>query len=187
MKLVVGLGNPTNDYINTRHNMGFMFVDKYLESKNLNVNYKQKFNANYVENVINGEKVIFIKPLTYMNNSGVAVRSFVNFYKISSEDILVISDDLDLELGKFRFRNKGSSGGHNGLKSIIENLGTESFKRLRIGISNDKRDVISYVLSKFSKKELEVIDDLFIILVKALDDYFTLDFTTLMSQYNRRR
>ena len=186
MKLVVGLGNKGKEYENTRHNMGFMLVDRYLQYKNITDKFKEKFNAMYIETTINNEKVIFIKPMTYMNNSGIAVRSFVDFYKLNSEDILVISDDLDLDLGKFRLRRNGSSGGHNGLKSIISHLGTDNFKRLRIGISNDKDDVINYVLSKFSKKELNEIDTMFDTLVDVLDDYFVMDFTSLMSKYNRK-
>ena len=186
MKLVVGLGNKGREYENTRHNMGFMLVDRYLQYKNITDKFKEKFNAMYIETTINNEKVIFIKPMTYMNNSGIAVRAFVDFYKLNSEDILVISDDLDLDLGKFRLRRNGSSGGHNGLKSIISQLGTDNFKRLRIGISNDKDDVINYVLSKFSKRELNEIDTMFDTLVNVLDDYFVMDFTSLMSKYNRK-
>ena len=186
MKLIVGLGNIGKEYENTRHNMGFMLVDRYLEYKNIPLKFKEKLNAMYVETTINNEKVIFIKPTTYMNNSGMAVRAFVDFYKLNVEDILVISDDLDLDLGKFRLRRNGSSGGHNGLKSIISHLGTDGFKRLRIGISNDKDDVINYVLSKFSKKELNEIDTMFDTLVDVLDDYFVMDFTSLMSKYNRK-
>ena len=186
MKLVVGLGNKGREYENTRHNMGFMLVDRYLQYKNITDKFKEKFNAMYIETTINNEKVIFIKPMTYMNNSGIAVRAFLDFYKLNSEDILVISDDLDLDLGKFRLRRNGSSGGHNGLKSIISHLGTDNFKRLRIGISNDKDDVINYVLSKFSKKELNEIDTIFDTLVDVLDDYFVMDFTSLMSKYNRK-
>lgn len=186
MKLVVGLGNKGKEYENTRHNMGFMLIDRYLQYKNITDKFKEKFNAMYIETTINNEKVIFIKPMTYMNNSGIAVRAFVDFYKLNSEDVLVISDDLDLDLGKFRLRRNGSSGGHNGLKSIISHLGTDNFKRLRIGISNDKDDVINYVLSKFSKKELNDIDTMFDTLVDVLDDYFVMDFTSLMSKYNRK-
>ena len=186
MKLIVGLGNVGKEYENTRHNMGFMLVDRYLEYKNIPLKFKEKFNAMYVETTINNEKVIFIKPTTYMNNSGIAVRAFLDFYKLDVQDVLVISDDLDLDLGKFRLRRNGSSGGHNGLKSIISHLGTDGFKRLRIGISNDKDDVINYVLSKFSKKELNEIDTMFGTLVNVLDDYFVMDFTSLMSKYNRK-
>ena len=186
MKLVVGLGNKGREYENTRHNMGFMLVDRYLQYKNITDKFKEKFNAIYIETTINNEKVIFIKPMTYMNNSGIAVRAFIDFYKLNSEDILVISDDLDLDLGKFRLRRNGSSGGHNGLKSIISHLGTDNFKRLRIGISNDEDDVINYVLSKFSKKELNEIDTMFDTLVDVLDDYFLMGFTSLMSKYNRK-
>ena len=186
MKLIVGLGNIGKEYENTRHNMGFILVDRYLQYKNITDKFKEKFNAMYVETTINNEKVIFIKPTTYMNNSGIAVRAFLDFYKLNSEDILVISDDLDLDLGKFRLRRNGSSGGHNGLKSIISHLGTDGFKRLRIGISNDKDDVINYVLSKFSKKELNEMETMFDTLVNVLDDYFAMDFTSLMSKYNRK-
>ena len=186
MKLVVGLGNKGREYENTRHNMGFMVVDRYLQYKNITNKFKEKFNAMYIETTINNEKVIFIKPTTYMNNSGIAVRAFLDFYKLDVQDVLVISDDLDLDLGKFRLRRNGSSGGHNGLKSIISHLGTDGFKRLRIGISNDKDDVINYVLSKFSKKELNEIDTMFDTLVDVLDDYFVMDFTSLMSKYNRK-
>ena len=186
MKLVVGLGNKGREYENTRHNMGFMLIDRYLQYKNITDKFKEKFNAIYIETTINNEKVIFIKPMTYMNNSGIAVRAFVDFYKLNSEDILVISDDLDLDLGKFRLRRNGSSGGHNGLKSIISHLGNDNFKRLRIGISNDKDDVINYVLSKFSKKELNEIDTMFDTIALVLDDYFVMDFTSLMSKYNRK-
>ena len=186
MKLIVGLGNVGKEYENTRHNMGFMLVDRYLEYKNIPLKFKEKFNSMYVETTINNEKVIFIKPTTYMNNSGIAVRAFLDFYKLDVQDVLVISDDLDLDLGKFRLRRNGSSGGHNGLKSIISHLGTDGFKRLRIGISNDKDDVINYVLSKFSKKELNEIDTMFDTLVNVLDDYFVMDFTSLMSKYNRK-
>ena len=186
MKLIVGLGNIGEEYENTRHNMGFMLVDRYLEYKNIPLKFKEKLNAMYVETTINNEKVIFIKPTTYMNNSGMAVRAFLDFYKLDVQDILVISDDLDLDLGKFRLRRNGSSGGHNGLKSIISHLNSDDFKRLRIGISNDKDDVINYVLSKFSKKELNEIDTMYDTLVKVLDDYFVMDFTSLMSKYNRK-
>ena len=186
MLIIAGLGNPGKEYENTRHNMGFMLVDRYLEYKNIPLKFKEKFNAMYVETTINNEKVIFIKPNTYMNNSGIAVRAFLAFYKLNSEDVLVISDDLDLDLGKFRLRRNGSSGGHNGLKSIISHLGTDDFKRLRIGISNDKDDVINYVLSKFSKRELNEVDIMFDILVSVLDDYFVMEFTSLMSKYNRK-
>ncbi|HIS38718.1 MAG TPA: aminoacyl-tRNA hydrolase [Candidatus Onthousia faecavium] len=185
MKLIVGLGNPTKKYENTRHNMGFMVIDNYLDNRGIKEKYKEKFEALYLETNIHSEKVIFVKPLTYMNNSGIAVSKFVNFYKIAPKDILIVSDDLDLELGKFRLRPKGSSGGHNGLKSIISYLNTDEFKRLRVGISNNTDNIIDYVLSGFSKQEKEILEEEFLILNKVLDDYFVLDFQTLMSKYNR--
>ena len=186
MKLVVGLGNIGKEYDKTRHNVGFMVIDKYLQDKNIMGKFKEKMNAYYLETMINNEKVIFVKPTTYMNNSGLAVRQFVDFYKISISDILIISDDLDLQLGSFRLRCKGSSGGHNGLKSIISSLGDDNFKRLRVGISNDKNDVINYVLSKFKKSEMVVLNDLFLTLENVLDDFFEKDFIALMNIYNKR-
>ena len=122
MKLVVALGNPGKEYDMTRHNMGFMFLDYYFDKKNINVNWSNKFNGLYCDLVINSEKVIFVKPQSYMNLSGGVVRKFVDFYKIKTEDILVISDDLDLSLGNFKLKMNGSSGGHNGLKDIEKNI-----------------------------------------------------------------
>ena len=148
MKLIVGLGNPEKKYDNTRHNIGFMVLDNYLGK----VDYKSKFNGLYYEKNINNEKVIFLKPQTYMNNSGLSVFEFVNFYKISLKDILIIQDDLDLDIGMIKFKFNSSSGGHNGIKSIINCLGSQEFSRLKIGINNEyKKDTIDFVLSKFSK------------------------------------
>ena len=178
MKLVVGLGNPGKEYDNTRHNIGFMLIDKYLGD----VKYKDKFNGLFYE--INGkEKVIFVKPQTYMNNSGECVVKFANYYNIKPEDILVIQDDLDINVGKYKFKINSSSGGHNGIKSIINNLGTDSFFRLKIGISNTrKNDVIDFVLGKFSKEEMNSID--FDELIKAIDDFINYDYSYVMNKYN---
>lgn len=186
MKLIVGLGNPDKKYENTRHNVGFMCLDKYLKIRDIDLKFKEKFNSLYLETNINGEKVIFVKPLTYMNNSGEAVRKFRDFYKIDSNDILVISDDLDLDLGKFRLRYNGSSGGHNGLKSIINYLNTDEFKRLRIGIGKNTNDIVDYVLSKFTKDEFDILDKLFDTLALVIDDFLVIDFMMLMSRYNKR-
>lgn len=153
MKLIVGLGNPGREYENTRHNVGFMVLDNYLGS----VKWKEKFNGLYYDTVINGEKVMFLKPTTYMNLSGNSVIQYVNFYKINVDDILVIQDDLDLPFSKYRLKYKSSSGGHNGIKSLISCLGTDSIPRLKIGIAHDRSiDTKDYVLANISKKDLEI-------------------------------
>ena len=182
MKLVVGLGNPGKEYEKTRHNIGYMTIDNYLN----NVIFKTKDNFEYFEKKINGESVIFMKPLTYMNNSGLAVKKVIDYYKINIDDILVIYDDMDFEVGKFKLKKNGSSAGHNGIKSIIDNLNTEEFKRLRIGISKPTNNFKDFVLGRFSIIELEKIDKIKPYLNKLLDDYFVMDFDRLMNIYNQR-
>ena len=185
MKLIVGLGNPGNEYINTRHNIGFYYLDLYVSK--YNSIFKEKFNGLYSKIKIDGEDVIFLKPLTYMNLSGEAVIKFVNYYKIKSEDILIIHDDLDLDIGRIKLKENGSSGGHNGIKSIIENLHTEDFKRLKIGISKNKLyDTKDYVLGKFTNEEQEILKENSDKIINILNDYFKLPFNDLMSKYNRR-
>lgn len=155
MKLIVGLGNPGREYKNTRHNIGFIVLDNYLGK----VDWKTKMESYFYTTEINNEQVIFIKPLTYMNLSGLAVRKVVNFYKIDVKDIFVIHDDLDIELGNYKVKRNSSSGGHNGIKSIISELNTEAFGRLKIGIGkSDKIPTDKYVLTKFSKNELDEIN-----------------------------
>lgn len=168
MKLVIGLGNPGKEYEKTRHNIGFMCVDNYVD----NILWKEKFNALYQEKILNNEKVLFIKPLTYMNLSGQAVRSFVDYFKVEAADILVIQDDLDLSVGQIRLKTNSSAGGHNGIKSIINELGTDNFARLKIGIShNNKYDTKDYVLGKFSDEENKLIQEA-VNSSKEIIDYF---------------
>ena len=179
MKLVVGLGNPGKEYDKTRHNVGFMVIDNYIEHINISDNEWKK--------VINGEKILFVKPLTYMNLSGQAVKEVVDYFKIDISDILVVSDDLDLLVGNFKLREAGSSGGHNGLKNIALCLGTDKFKRLKVGISkNSSIDIKDYVLGKISKDDLDTMNVLFKELNNVIDDYFVLPFSDLMSKYNRK-
>ena len=186
MKLIVGLGNPGKEYENTRHNIGFIFIDNFAKSLNVNID-KKKFDGLYNEVNINNEKVILLKPQTYMNLSGESIIKFVNFYKINIEDILIINDDLDLDFGRIRLRMNGSSGGHNGLKNIILHLGTTDFKRLKVGISNDKnRDTKDYVLGKFSKEDKEILDKSYDICLNIIDDFFKMNFDLLMGKYNKR-
>lgn len=184
MKLIVGLGNPGKEYENTRHNIGFMVIDNYLK----NEKFKTKFNGMYLKKVINNEEVIFLKPLSYMNLSGEVVKKYVNYFKINLNDLLIISDDLDMPCFKIKLKYKGSSGGHNGLKNIIQNINTEEFKRLKIGISNNLNiDTKSYVLSKFNQEELEKLHKKFEITNNIINDFINLDFEKVMSKYNESR
>ena len=187
MKLIIGLGNPGKEYDNTRHNIGFMLVDYYISRKGISFDWKKKFNGLYVESLINGEKVIFLKPQSYMNLSGTVVNQFMSYFKIDISDILVFSDDMDLLTGNFKLKDKGSCGGHNGLRNIENCLSSSEYKRLKIGISKDKdADMKDYVLGKFSKDDKEVYNKLFDELVEVIDDYFKLPFGDLMSKHNRK-
>jgi PTH1 family peptidyl-tRNA hydrolase len=187
MKLVVGLGNPGKEYEGTRHNIGFSFLDYYLNEKGFNPSWKNKFQGLYCECNINGEKIIFLKPQSYMNLSGTVVERFLNFFKLTPSDLFVISDDLDLNIGNYKLKDKGSCGGHNGLRNIESCIHTQQYKRLKIGISNDKsKETKDYVLGKFSSEERNILQSLFESLVFVLDDFFKVDFLSLMSCYNRK-
>ena len=163
MKIIVGLGNPGKEYENTKHNLGFMFVD-YL-SKKYNLNEFKKFkNSKITEDIIEGKKVIFAKPQTYMNLSGNAVLELKKWFKVENKDIIIIYDDFDIPFESVRLREKGTGGTHNGMKDIILKLSDTNIPRLRIGtggLKKDKEEVISFVLSKFSKDELSKIDNIF--------------------------
>ena len=184
MKLVVGLGNPGEKYKNTRHNLGFIVLDNFAKIYNLKFD-KEKFNGLYCEFFNDSDKVILLKPMSFMNLSGTVVKKYVDYFKIDPSDILVISDDLDLDFLKYRLRLFGSSGGHNGLKNIEYCLGTNKFKRFRIGISNDKnKDTISYVLGKFSDEDMKKISDFLPISENVIRDFINLDFELVMNKYN---
>lgn len=186
MKLIVGLGNPGKEFANTRHNMGYIFLDKFALS--LKVEFKkEKFNGLYAETTINNEKIILLKPLSYMNLSGEVVKKYKEFFKIDIDNILIISDDLDMEFGRIRLKPYGSSGGHNGLKNIELNLQTQNFKRIKIGISKDKNiDTKDYVLGKFSKEEEKIINDISQTMINILHDFVFLNYDKLMSKYNKK-
>lgn len=155
--LIVGLGNPDKKYSNTPHNLGFMALDVIAKNKGIEFKFSEQHNAMISEFYSDEDKIYLLKPWTGMNSSGNPVKSFVESYKISFDNILVIYDDMDLELAKLRFRNSGSSGGHRGMKSIIENLGTSNLKRIKIGIGHpeNKENVIDYVLHQLTVKEME--------------------------------
>ena len=182
MKLIVGLGNPGKNYEKTRHNCGYNAINFYAEKNNLT--FKKKFNADYTETTINNEKVLLVKPLTFMNLSGNAVIEFVNFYKIKNEDILIIYDDKNFEVGTFKIKRKGSDGGHNGIKNIISVLHTENIARIKIGISNNNGDLIDYVLGNFSKKDQEKLSQMYPIINEIIDDFCILTIDELMNKYN---
>ena len=181
MKLIVGLGNPGKQYVNTRHNIGFCILDKYLGD----VKWSSKFNGLYYEKNIKGEKFIFLKPQSFMNLSGNVVKSFVNFYKLSYKDVLVIQDDLDLISGKYRIKVNSSAGGHNGIKDIINHLGTDAFARIKVGVSHDRSvDTKDYVLGNFSKSELENIMFNFDNIINIIEEFDYDNIDVLMNKYN---
>ena len=183
MKMVVGLGNPGKEYEKTRHNIGFIALN-YFPGNNFD---QEKFDALYYKTKVLDEDVIFVKPLTFMNLSGQAVAKFANFYKIDPKDILIIHDDLDLPVGTLRLKYKSSSGGHNGIKSIIKELGTDEIPRLKIGISNDKQMLTrDYVLHKLSKEEQKMIDDAMPKVKEIIENFIKYDIIECMSRYNSK-
>lgn len=159
MKLIFGLGNPGKEYDKTYHNLGFMALDRLAKKLGININ-KSKFNSVYGQCKINGEIVLLIRPLTYMNLSGQSVKQFVSFYKLSPKDVIVICDDIDLKKGENRFREHGSGGTHNGLKNIVYMLNSQDFNRLKIGAGreNESQDLKDYVLSKIDDESLSLIE-----------------------------
>lgn len=185
MKIIAGLGNPGQKYDKTKHNTGFMTIDHYLDEKGLSLD-KDKFEGLWTKQKINGEDVILLEPQTYMNESGRSVSQVANFFKVDPEDILIIQDDMDMPIGKIRIRANGKSGGHNGIKSIIRDLGTEKFNRLKIGIRHPKNaTVVSWVLTPFNDEQQKLMDDAFDTSVKIIDDFIAgRDSQYLMNKYN---
>ncbi len=182
MKLIVGLGNPGKKYEKTRHNSGFMAIDFYVDKEKLQ--YKEKFNGLYAETTINGEKIILLKPQTYMNLSGNCVRKYVDYFNFKLEDIYIIYDDINYNIGDFKIKRNGSAGGHNGFKSIIENLKTEDIKRIKIGIGKNNILLEDYVLKKFSSSDLKIINDVVSKVSNEIDNKEKLDIDSLMQKYN---
>lgn len=180
MKIVFGLGNVGREYENTRHNMGFMFLD-YLYP---NISYKKKFDGMYAEVIIDNKKILLVKPCKYMNLSGEVVSSYINYYKVDLDDVLVIHDDLAMNLGTFKLTYNHSSGGHNGIKNIFNNINSNSYLRLKLGISKNGNDIIDYVLGKFSKDECNIINNTFSKLDNIVSDFVKLDRDKLMNKYN---
>lgn len=186
MFIIAGLGNPTKEYNNTRHNIGFMAVDAIAESFNINID-TTKHHALTGTGYIDKEKVLLMKPLTYMNLSGEAISSALDYYKLdAATNLLVIYDDISLEVGKLRLRAKGSAGGHNGIKSIISNLGTDVFHRIKIGIGSKPAgyDLADYVLGHFSKEDLSIMKENMEKVCDAVKLTVTNDFEKAMNLYN---
>lgn len=188
MKLIVGLGNPGNEYANTRHNCGFIVLDNFAKKNNLVFNLEPKFKGMISQVNLLGHKAILLKPMTYMNLSGESIIAVMNYYKIGIDDILVISDDLDSPLARLRIRAKGSAGGHNGHKNIISHLGSSNYKRIKIGIDRDPNySVVDWVLKKFTNEELIEINKTADACVDALEDFINdVDFIKIASKYSEK-
>ena len=186
MKMIVGLGNIGTRYDETRHNTGFMVVDQLARDYHLGAFTHLKQEAVAVSGVINGEKVMLVKPTTFMNDSGRAVGPLVDYYDIDLDDLVIVNDDLDMPVGKVRLKTHGASGGHNGLKSIISALGTKNFNRVKVGIDHPQHGtVVSHVLGKFSKEERPKFDQAVEQAEHALEDWINgEDFAKLMNAYN---
>ena len=189
MYLIVGLGNPGRQYEATRHNMGFDTVDCLIE-KHIVPQGGVKFNAMYGKGMIGGDKAILMKPLSFMNLSGGPVRDMVNFFKIDPEkELIVISDDIDLEPGQLRIRKQGSAGGHNGLKDIIQKLGTQNFVRIKIGVGAKPQgwDLADHVLSRFPDSERKLVDEAIREAADAVEKIIAQGPDAAMNEYNRKK
>ena len=186
MKMIVGLGNIGTRYDETRHNTGFMVVDQLARDYHLGAFTHLKQEAVAVSGIINGEKVMLVKPTTFMNDSGRAVGPLVEYYDIDLDNLVIVNDDLDMPVGKVRLKTHGASGGHNGLKSIISALGTKNFNRVKVGIDHPQHGtVVSHVLGKFSKEERPKFDQAVEQAEHALEDWINgEDFAKLMNAYN---
>ena len=186
MYIIAGLGNPGREYDMTRHNIGFEVIDYLADKYNVKVN-KLKFKSLFCEIKVGKEKVYLIKPQTFMNLSGEAIREFSAFYKIPVENIIIINDDISLESGKIRLRRKGSAGGHNGLKSIIYQLNSDEFPRIKMGVGAPKHedyDLADYVLGRFTKEEIPVLEDAIIRASKAAEEIITRGIDSAMNKFS---
>lgn len=186
MYLIAGLGNPGREYAGTRHNVGFEVVDALCAKYDIKLN-KEKFRAVFGDGRIGGEKVIVAKPQTYMNLSGESIREIADWYKIDNEHIIIIYDDISLPVGKLRIREKGSAGGHNGIKNIIYQLNTDVFPRIKVGTGmprNPDYDIKDYVLGHFSKEEIEILIKSAVRAVYAVEEIIKVDAKSAMNKYN---
>lgn len=183
MKLIVGLGNPEAKYDGTRHNVGFEIVDRLAAELGVSFSHTLK-KAKTANAYIGGEKIIIAKPQTYMNLSGESVAPLSDYYKIAEEDILVVVDDVNLDVGRIRIRPGGSAGGHNGLKNIILNLATEEFPRLRVGVGGAKGELIGHVLGKIPLEERKILDETYKVAIEAIKTWVSDGTSEAMNRYN---
>lgn len=186
MKLIVGLGNPGPEYRDTRHNVGFLVADELARRWRLSDAWREKFEALHVRTTVADEAVIVAKPLTFMNLSGQAVAGLAGFYKIDPADVLVVTDDVALPLGRLRARPEGSAGGHNGLKSIIQHLGTQAFPRVRVGVGrgDDRRELSDHVLGRFEAGERDTVSAAVLRAADASERFLTDGIERVMSAFN---
>jgi peptidyl-tRNA hydrolase, PTH1 family len=185
-RLIVGLGNPGAKYDRTRHNIGFDLIDQLAKRWQIPVSDQKRFQGQVGEGWVNRQKIVLLKPQTFMNLSGQSVRSVLDWYKLAPTEVLVLYDDLDLPLGKLRIRLAGSAGGHNGMKSIISHLGTPTFPRLRMGIGKSQDETISHVLGKFSAAEAAIVGEILHLAADAVDLSLGVGVEKSMSKYNNR-
>lgn len=186
MFLIVGLGNPGSQYERTRHNVGFEVLDLLADKYKISLS-RIKFKGVYGEGTTKGEKVILLKPQTYMNCSGESVGEISKFYKIPRENIVIVYDDMSLEIGRIRIRAKGSAGGHNGIKNIIAHLSSEEFPRIKIGVGQPKGDWVNHVLGKFSKEEQEKLEKTYDAVLNTIESIIFDGVDTAMNKYNSFR
>ncbi|MCR5260309.1 MAG: aminoacyl-tRNA hydrolase [Candidatus Gastranaerophilales bacterium] len=186
MKLITALGNPSEKYANTRHNIGFMVADELSRKYNFSFKFEKKFNAEIAKTNIEGESVVVCKPQTFMNLSGEAVRPVLEYFKLTSDDLFLIYDDISLDLGKVRFRAKGSDGGHNGVKSVIQYVKTDKFDRLKVGIGPQPQFMKSevFVLSNFTNEQKELLEATIKFSAEAVEEYFKNGIQIAQNKYN---
>jgi len=185
MKLFVGLGNPGRKYVETRHNVGFMVIDELAKKWGVSLTEEKKFKGEMGSAHVGGEKVMLLKPTTYMNLSGESVQAVMDFYDLDNEDVIVIYDDLDMEVGKVRGRQRGSAGGHNGIKSMILHLAGEDFKRFKIGIDKSPYGkTTDHVLGKFTADEMAYIGPAIMRVARACDELLEIGFPAAVSGLN---
>lgn len=186
MKCFIGLGNPGKQYEMNRHNVGFLAIDRFAAKWGIS-SFQNKGKGLLAEGNVNGTKVFLLKPMTYMNLSGESMRAVLDFYKIKLEDVVIIYDDMDTPFGQIRLRYQGSAGGHNGIKSIIQHAGTQSFNRIRVGVNRPAPgyNIADYVLSNFTKEEMKSLDDVLDLIGEAMLSSMDEPFEKTMGKFNK--